>query len=173
MPTLWCHNFWADYQFATFHLEKFHQNLRWIMFQPLKFWSIWHAMTHLQYWKMGLSFYYIPMYQITPSRVSCTLILFKQPQFCLWNWERLNDFDRNYQNLKKLPQYQNNLWNNYKWDFHCIYLLYSKVPQNPTIKQQKIWSTELGNTRSLWKMFKHKTIWITPTILGNWKFILL
>ena len=100
-------------------------------------------------------------------------ILFKQPQFCLWNWERLNDFDRNYQNLKKLPQYQNNLWNNYKWDFHCIYILYSKVPKNPTIKQQKIWSPELGNTRSLWKIFKYKNIWITPTILGNRKFILL
>ena len=45
MPTLMCHNFWMGYQFVlnfsgwfypiyTFHLQKFHQNLRWVMSQP-------------------------------------------------------------------------------------------------------------------------------------------
>ena len=51
-----CHNFWTSYQFVlkfsgksyliyTFYLQKFHQNLRSVMSQPLKFWSIWHGMT--------------------------------------------------------------------------------------------------------------------------------
>ena len=44
-------------------------------------------------WEMGLSFYYIPKSQITPQGVTHpsrhTFMLFKQPQFCLQNWERL------------------------------------------------------------------------------------
>ena len=39
IPTLRCHNFWTSYQFVltlsyltyTFHLEKFHQNMRWVI----------------------------------------------------------------------------------------------------------------------------------------------
>ena len=49
----------------------------------------------LQYWEMTLSFCYIPMSQITLPRVFYTSILFKQPLLCLWNSERLKNFERN------------------------------------------------------------------------------
>ena len=49
----------------------------------------------LQYWEMTLSFCYIPMSQITLPRLFYTLILIKQPLLCLWNSERLKNFERN------------------------------------------------------------------------------
>ena len=67
-----------------------------------------------------------------------------------------------------------------------FYILYSKIPKHcqhrvthPNTNQTaKIWSLELENTRTLWKLFipsekKYQNIRITATILGNGKFILL
>ena len=53
MLTLRCHNFWTGYCLCwsfqdnliyTFHLERFHLSLIWVMSKPLKFGSIWHGM---------------------------------------------------------------------------------------------------------------------------------
>ena len=54
----------------------------------------------------------------------------------------------------------------------------NRVTHPNTNQTAKIWSLELENTRSLWKISiesekKYQNIRITATILGNEKFILL
>ena len=46
-----CWNFQGNLMsYIHFIWKKFHQNLRWVMSQPLKFWSIWHGMAPLLFY---------------------------------------------------------------------------------------------------------------------------
>ena len=82
-------------------------------------------------------------------------MLIKQPRFSLRNWERLKEFEKNQENLIKLPKYQNNHCNNEKLDFHPVDFhprsenTPHRVTHLNTNQTAKIWSVELENTRGL------------------------